>query len=113
MWRSERSERERGCYLCPSSWAMVKAVARPISSLILHLLSGLQAPLNSAMPAGNSTCSLMPNSAHTHTGGHPLINIQRMSWEAARKRCCVSYHKFNLVANCLRLTLTNGLVHLA
>ena len=37
-------------YLCPSSCAMVKAVASPISSLILQLLPVVHAPRNSAIP---------------------------------------------------------------
>ena len=61
MEGGKRGERERGrererkkgrgsAYLCPSSCAMVKAVASPISSLILQLLPVVHAPRNSAIP---------------------------------------------------------------
>ena len=38
-------------HVCPISWAMVKAVARPMSSLILQLLSRSHIPPTGARPA--------------------------------------------------------------
>lgn len=40
-------------YLCPDSWAMVKAKPSPVSSLMVQLLYLLHIPLMGAKPVGN------------------------------------------------------------
>lgn len=52
--------------MCPISCAMVKAVARPMSSLMLQLLSGSHIPPTGANP-DTDTCARAQWHGHTHT----------------------------------------------
>lgn len=55
---TETNRKRKYTYLCPISWAIVKAEPRPISSLILQLLSGSHIPATDAKPG------------HTHKHTH-------------------------------------------
>lgn len=69
-------------HVCPISWAMVKAVARPMSSLMLQLLSRSHMPPTGARPGGwargaglGSGCEGWPSQVPTLPGPggtHPL-----------------------------------------
>ena len=78
-------------HVCPISWAMVNAVARPISSLMLQLLSRSHMPPTGARPGewawggggaggsglGLSALSTLPG-PHPHRGQcHPAHCLQR------------------------------------
>lgn len=78
-------------HVCPISWAMVNAVARPISSLMLQLLSRSHIPPTGARPGewawgwggarGSGLClSVLPTlpGPHPHRGQcHPAHRLQR------------------------------------
>lgn len=49
-------------HVCPISWAIVKAVPRPMSSLMLQLLSGSHIPPTGARPAEMHSMNIKNNS---------------------------------------------------
>lgn len=69
--RGKQPAEAREAYTWPSSWAMVKAVLRPLSSMMLQLLYGSHTVPSSARPSPTKTRKENPPFlTHTERGSH-------------------------------------------
>lgn len=82
-------EREQVRYLCPSSWATVKASGRPVSSLMLQLRCGWHMPATWDRPRVSQGLFMAAHRSFLRSERkEPQADLTRCQVEQAQKARC-------------------------